>query len=219
MPEILFRTASESALLLDFGGDIRLETIQKVHRLVALLDRAHQPGIRELTPSYSTLLVEFNPLELTAEGAESHVRFCLEQIGQIELPPPEQIEVPVWYGGAFGPDLGHVAERLKLSASQLVEFHSNQLFTVAFFGFLPGFAYLEGWPPQYAIPRLAQPRPKVPAGSVALAGAQCGIYPRESPGGWHLIGRTPLAVLDPASPTFCRFSLGAKLRFYPAKPQ
>jgi KipI family sensor histidine kinase inhibitor len=219
MSEVQFRPASESALMVDFGGDIRLETVQKVHRLLALLDRAHQPGIRELTPSYSSLLVEFNPLELTMESAESHVRFCLEQIGQIELPPADQIEVPVFYGGEYGPDLPQIAERLRMTATQLVEIHCTQIFTVAFFGFLPGFAYLEGWPSKYAVPRLDTPRPKVPAGSVGLAGAQCGIYPRESPGGWRILGRSPLEIVNAQSPTFCRFSLGAKLRFYPANPQ
>ncbi len=213
-----FRPASEAALLVDFGPEIRLETILKVHRLLALLDRAHQPGIRELTPSYSTLLIEFNPLAITQDDTESHVRFCLEQIGQIELPPPDQIEVPVFYGGDYGPDLPYLAEGLRMTATQLVELHTTQIFTVAFFGFLPGFAYLEGWPSKYSVPRLDTPRPKVPSGSVGLAGAQCGIYPRESPGGWRLLGRSPMPIIDPQSSTFCRFTLGAKLRFYPANP-
>ncbi|MEJ1938482.1 carboxyltransferase domain-containing protein, partial [Nostoc sp. NIES-2111] len=157
MNGLQFRPASEAALLVDFGGDIRLETVQKVHRLLALLDRAHQPGIGELTPSYSSLLVEFNPLLISSEAVESHVRFCLEQIGQIELPPADQIEVPVFYGGEYGPDLPWVAERLKLSVSQLVEIHCAQIFTVAFFGFLPGLPALEGWPSKYAVPRLDSP--------------------------------------------------------------
>ncbi len=220
--ELRFVAANEAALLVEFvdtKAEIRLDTVQRVHRLVALLDRAQRRGIRELTPSYSSLLIEFDPLALSLAGAEEHVRFCLEQLGQVELPALEQKEVPVFYGGEYGEDLGWAAERLRMTASQLVEAHCETIFTVAFFGFLPGFAYLEGWPAKYALPRLDSPRAKVPKGSVALAGGQCGIYPQESPGGWRLIGRTPLELVDPGREEFSPFSLGMKLRFFPANPQ
>jgi len=218
----LFRQASEAAILIEFSAgtnaEIKPELIQRIHRLVALLDLSPLKGIEELTPAYSSLLVEFDPLQLTAQNIEQHVRFCLEQIGQIELPSIQQLEVPVFYGGAYGPDLPFCAERLGMSVSQFVESHCEQSYSVAFFGFLPGFAYLFGWPAKWSMPRLASPRLKVPAGSVAIAGAQCGIYPTESPGGWRILGQTPLKVIDTRRAQFSLFSIGSQIRFYPSNP-
>lgn len=219
-PEI--HPASERSLLIRFSEftdlTVSRETVQRVHRLVALLDRSSLPGILQLTPAYSSLLIEFNPLHLRLTDLIEHIHFCMERIGHVELPAPAQMEIPVFYGGQYGPDLAICAESLNMSVSQLVEAHCAQTFSVAFFGFLPGFAYLEGWPSQWALPRLDSPRPKVPRGSVAIAGVQAGIYPVESPGGWRLLGQTPLAVIDTARPNFSLFDLGAQLRFYPSNP-
>jgi inhibitor of KinA len=218
MEEVQFRQASEGALLVDFGGEIRVEQIQRVHRLVSLLDMARMEGIEEITPAYTSVLLEFDPLALKADEVEEHVRFCLERIGHLEMPVPKQFEVPVFYGGEYGMDLAWSAERLGMSVSQLVEAHCEAIYLVAFFGFLPGFAYLQGWPVKWALPRMDTPRTVVPAGSVAIAGAQCGIYPSASPGGWRVLGRTPLSVIDTAQPGFSRFELGMQLRFYPSNP-
>ena len=220
--DIVFRIASEAALLVEFSSgkatEIKIETIQRIHRLVALLDHSPFDGIEDLTPSYSSILIEFDPLRLNFADVEAHVRFCLESIGTIELAAPQQMEIPVFYGGEYGPDLPSCAERLGLSVSQLVEAHCEPNYSVAFFGFLPGFAYLHGWPPKYSLPRTDSPRPRVPAGSVAIAGAQCGIYPTDSPGGWRILGRTPLKVIDTARANFSLFSIGAQIRFYPSNP-
>ncbi|WP_035958808.1 5-oxoprolinase subunit B family protein [Bryobacter aggregatus] len=220
--DVSFRQACEAAVLVEFGSgqgsEVRPDIVQRVHRLVALLDRSTVPGIEEITPSYSNLLIEFDPLQLSPENVEEHVRFCLEQIGQIELPIPQQMEVPVFYGGEYGPDLHSSADLLKMSVSQLVQAHCDQTYSVAFFGFLPGFAYLQGWPAKWSLSRLSTPRTKVVAGSVAIAGVQTGIYPTESPGGWRILGRTPLKVIDTARTNFSLFSIGAQIRFYPSNP-
>jgi inhibitor of KinA len=217
-----FVRASEAALLVEFGdglsGEIRPEVVQRIHRLVALLDLSPLDGILDLTPAYSSLLVEFDALRVEEERVIEHVRFCLEQIGQIELPAAQTLEIPVFYGGEYGPDLPFCAERLGMSVSQMVEAHCNQLYSVAFFGFLPGFAYLMGWPQKWAMPRLDSPRAKVVAGSVAIAGAQCGIYPSSSPGGWRILGRTPAKVIDLDRKDFSLFPIGAQVRFYPSSP-
>lgn len=213
-----FLIASEAAILVEFNQELHPETVQRIHRLVALLDLSPLEGIEEYTPAYSSLLVEFDPLRLTAQGVIEHIHFCLEQIGQIELPAPQQLEIPVFYGGEYGPDLPFCADRLGFSVSQLVEAHCGQTYSVAFFGFLPGFAYLFGWPAKWSIPRLDSPRPKVPSGSVALAGAQCGIYPSESPGGWRVLGRTPAKIIDTQRTQFSLFTIGAQIRFYPSNP-
>jgi inhibitor of KinA len=217
-----FVPASEGALLVDFcagsSGEIRLDVVQRIHRLVALLDLSPVDGIEELTPAYSTLLVEYDPSKIAARNVEDHLRFCMDQVGNIELPAPQQLEVPVFYGGEYGPDLPFCADRLGMSISQLVEAHCEAVYSVAFFGFLPGFAYLLGWPAKWALPRMDSPRQKVPAGSVALAGAQCAIYPSDSPGGWRILGRTPAKVIDLNRPQFSLFSIGAQVRFYPSNP-
>jgi KipI family sensor histidine kinase inhibitor len=210
--------ASEGALLITLADEVRPDALAQVHRLLAVLDSAPLAGIRDITPAYTSLLVQFDPRTLTASAVAEHVQFCFERIGNFESQPVDTKEVPVFYGGDYGPDLGPAAEMLRLTATQLVEAHCTQTFTVAFFGFVPGFAYLEGWPAKLALPRLDTPRPKVLGGSVALAGTQCGIYPRESPGGWRLIGRTPLEVRSAAANRFSIFDLGMKIRFYPAKP-
>lgn len=222
MDSLRFVAAGEGAVLVEFAdninGEIKPEVVQRIHRLVALLDLSPLDGVLDLTPAYSSLLVEFDVLSVEQDRVIDHIRFCLEQIGQIELPAVQTIEVPVFYGGEFGPDLPYCADRLGMSVSKLVEAHCDQLYTVAFFGFLPGFAYLMGWPQKWAMPRLDSPRPKVVAGSVAIAGAQCGIYPSESPGGWRVLGRTPLKVIDTGRTEFSLFPVGAQVRFYPSSP-
>lgn len=197
---------------------ITIDVVQRVHRLVALLDLSSRPGIRQLTPAYASLQIEFDPLRLPEADLTEHLQFCLEQIGHVELPVPKQMEIPVFYGGEYGPDLAFCADALGMSVSQLVEAHCARSYSVAFFGFLPGFAYLEGWPQALALPRLDSPRAKVPAGSVAIAGIQCGIYPTVSPGGWRILGRTPLPVIDTKRDNFSLFDLGTVLRFYPSNP-
>jgi KipI family sensor histidine kinase inhibitor len=221
--EPILLPASEASLLVQFGGpfdsELRLDTMQRVHRLVSLLDVSPPAGLREITPAYNSLLVEFDPLATSFRNIEQHLRFLLEKIGQVELPPVRQIEIPVFYGGAYGPDLPWCADYLNMSVSQLVSAHCDLTYTVAFFGFLPGFAYLTGWPSQWALPRLDTPRTQVPASSVALAGVQCGIYPVASPGGWRLLGQTPLKLLDATRDSFTPLEIGAKVRFYPANPK
>ncbi len=217
-----FLIASEAAILVEFStnqpNDLRPEIVQRIHRLVSLLDLSPLAGMEEYTPAYSSLLVEFDPTRLNAQDVIDHIQFCLEQIGQIELPAPQQLEIPVFYGGEYGPDLSFCADRFGMSVSQLVEAHCSQIYSVAFFGFLPGFAYLFGWPSKWSMPRLDSPRPKVPAGSVALAGSQCGIYPSESPGGWRILGRTPAKIIDTQRSQFSLFMIGAQIRFYPSNP-
>lgn len=217
-----FLQASENAILVEFAApgetDIRQDVVLRIHRLVALLDLSPLDGIEELTPAYSNLLVEFDSTRTENQRVIDHLQFCLEQVGNIELPAVQQMEIPVFYGGEYGPDLPFCADRLGMSISQLVEAHCEQTYTVAFFGFLPGFAYLFGWPGKWSLPRLDSPRPRVPGGSVALAGSQCGIYPIDSPGGWRILGRTPAKVIDTSREQFSLFTIGAQVRFYPSNP-
>ncbi|MFN7543149.1 MAG: 5-oxoprolinase subunit PxpB [Acidobacteriota bacterium] len=217
-----FREASERAVLVEFASpwesEIHADRVERIHRLVALLDRAQLAGIQELTPAYNSLLVEYDPSQLSCRDLIKHILFCLETIVEIGLTAHKKIEIPVFYGGDYGPDLLWCAERLGMTVSEMVEAHCDAVYRVAFFGFLPGFAYLSGWPAKWSLPRLDSPRTKVPAGSVALAGTQAGIYPMDSPGGWRVLGRTPLSMIEPGKVPFARLELGATIRFYPSSP-
>lgn len=173
---------------------ISLGANENVRRLVRLLQSTPIAGVRNLHPGYSSLLVTFDAQEWRHEQLEEKLAGYLDRLDQVELPPPRFVEIPVAYGGEYGPDLNEVAERNGLTADQAIELHTSTTYSVYFLGFVPGFAYLGELPEKLATPRLATPRRKVPAGSVAIAGSQTGVYPSETPGGWSLLGRTPVAM-------------------------
>ena len=179
---------------------------------------ARCPDVREVTPSYTTILVE------------SHSRHTsLEQLGQTVLdiagyatsnaPPPvpdrNRIELPVYYAPEVGPDLETVARTTGLSVDEVIALHSERTYTVCAVGFAPGFAYLAPVDDRLALPRLASPRARVPAGSVAIAESQTAVYPAASPGGWHLIGNCPLPLVDPTQEPPSPFTIGDEVQFVP----
>lgn len=162
----------------------------RVHAWLRALQREAPGWLRDLHPAYTSLLVELDLAAITHEDATAWLR---ARVGTIEDAPadaPRVVEVPVRYGGEEGPDLAALAAHAGLTVEEVVRRHSQASYTVAFLGFQPGFAYLLGLPASLHMPRLDSPRPRVPAGSVAIGGAQAGVYPREGPGGWRLLGRT-----------------------------
>jgi KipI family sensor histidine kinase inhibitor len=176
--------ASDSSLLVRFGHEISAELNRHVIALFRYLHQANPAWLMNLHPAYCTLLIDFDPHEVTHAQVEAFVR---TQPDSHFAPIGKRIDVPVRYNG---PDLGFVAETHRLTAAQVIDLHTSTDYLVAFLGFAPGFAYLLGLPAQLATPRLERPRPQVPAGSVGIAGHQTGIYPAASPGGWRLIGET-----------------------------
>lgn len=155
------------------------------------------PGLVDLRPAYASLLVVFDPRVATHGDVETAVTPRLPPPGLSLAPPGRTVEVPVCYEGDCAPDLADVARGAGLSPGEAVGLHASAAYRVAFLGFSPGFAYLLGLPPRLATPRLSAPRLSVPAGSVGIAGEQAGLYPRATPGGWRLVGRTPLPLFDP----------------------
>src|SRR5579863_3663164 len=149
-------------------------------------------GILNLHPAFSTVLIDFDPRVRTHSEMDALLRDRLAVATHQPPPEPRTVEIPVCYGGEFGPDLNDVAGHCSLTPAQVVELHSAADYLVYFVGFSTCFPYLGGLPPQLATPRLSAPRKLVPAGSIGIAGAQAGIYPIASPGGWRLIGRTSL---------------------------
>lgn len=206
--ELSFEALSESALLLNFPPRVDADTNGRVHRLWRALRQADLPGIEGFMPAYASLLLRFDPDAWSDDGNDSpHVRLwrAIEPLyapqgGAGDLGNGKLRELPVCYGGEFGADLKAVADRCGLSTSQLIESHSAPEYRVAMLGFAPGFAYLLGLDPALHVPRRATPRTRVPAGSVGIGGAQTGIYPRQLPGGWQLLGRTSARLFDPDKP-------------------
>jgi KipI family sensor histidine kinase inhibitor len=189
--------AGDSAVLVCFGETIDLETNRRVHALASRIRRAPFDGIGAMVPGYAALMVHYDPLRLSVDGALEWLQAQAAAAEHEPLPPPRRVEVPVQYGGEHGPDLDFVARHTGFSPQEVVRRHAGGEYPVYFLGFTPGFPYLGGLDPRLAAPRLETPRQRVPAGSVGIAGPQTGIYSVESPGGWRLIGWTPLRLFDP----------------------
>jgi inhibitor of KinA len=210
-----FQPAGDQSLLVYFGETITLEARERVLKLLRLLESDPIRGVRNLHPAYSSLLIKFDALTLRHNDLQATLRNYLGRLDGVELPPPRLVEIPVCYGGEFGPDLPQVAELHDVTPEQAIEAHASAAYTVCFLGFAPGFAYLAGLPGALATPRLATPRRRVPAGSVGIAGHQTGVYPFATPGGWRLIGRTPLQMFRAERPGMCLLAIGDRVLFTP----
>ena len=194
----------DRCLLIHLGSTIDEATHRRVRAVCDRLDTHPVSGTIELVPAFASVAVHFDPARVpdnAAGGAASpYARFAaavetaLAHLDDQRLGEPRTVQVPVCYGGAFGPDLEDVAQRHELSPDEVVRLHSEATYSVYMLGFAPGFAYLGGMPAEIATPRRDQPRTAVPGGSVGIGGSQTGIYPLVSPGGWNLIGRTPLRL-------------------------
>jgi len=187
----------DSALLVEFGDVISLELNRKVTALDEAILKVEVQGVEELVPTYRSLLIRYNPLKTTYEQLVFHVKEIEEKLTEsTTIVEGRKIRVPVLYGGKYGPDLSRVARYHGLIEEQVVELHSGREYRVYMIGFVAGFPYLGEVPDEIATPRLETPRLKVPTGSVGIAEKQTGIYPCEAPGGWQIIGRTPLELFD-----------------------
>ncbi|HUS14213.1 MAG TPA: 5-oxoprolinase subunit PxpB [Chloroflexia bacterium] len=210
----------DSALLITFGEVIDVALNARVHALAAAVQTRRNAGDARWgvpVPAYSTLLAPYDAGAATYPIMLADIEKIL-RTGESGGAPPggnETVEIAVRYGGADGPDLEEVAATKGLSPAELVALHTGTLYRVFMLGFAPGFAYLGPLPPELITSRRATPRPRVPAGSVAIAGTQTGVYPLATPGGWNLIGRTDAALWDPTHdpPTLLR--PGQLVRFVP----
>ena len=211
----MLKPLGDSALLVQLGNEINPAINHRVHALNALLQTNSIMGIIETVPAYCTLLVHYDPLILTFDEVTHWAQDKLTQLDDSFHRMPRQIEVPVRYGGASGPDLETVAASKGISTADVIRIHSAREYTVYMMGFTPGFPYLGILDERLIMPRLETPRTLVRAGTVAIAGSQTGIYPLDSPGGWHLIGWTPLKLFDPTSGAPFLFAPGDVVNFIP----
>jgi KipI family sensor histidine kinase inhibitor len=209
-----FAPLAESGLLVRLGETIETETNARAVALAEALGREAVPGIVDIVPAYTTVLVGFDPALTDAANVEDAVRSVLPGLG-IHSATTRLREIPVHYGGKDGPDLADVAAHVGLPPGEVVTRHAAATYRVACVGFCPGFAFLLGLPPELDTPRRRTPRTRVPTGSVAIGGAQTGVYPMETPGGWNLIGRTNLTLFDPTRPDPFFLRPGDEVRFVP----
>jgi len=207
--------SGDSAFIIKAGDVISEEVNLVVRKLLKRLEEENIPGVTDFIPSYNELMVCYDPAKISFRRLLETLRACAADPAAILLPAPEVVHVPVLYGGEAGPDLHHVAEHNRLAAPDVITIHTSADCLVYMLGFTPGFCYLGGMDKRIATPRQETPRLKIPAGSVGIAGEQTGIYPMESPGGWQLIGRTPLRLFNPDSKPEFLFSAGDYIRFYP----
>ena len=210
-----FQPASDQSLLVYFDRKITLDAHQRVRNFLRLLERKPVAGIRNLNPAYCSILINFDALKLNHTDLEAILLGYSGRLDAMDLPEPRELLVPTCYGGDFGPDLNEVAALHEMTPAQAVELHSSVTYIVYFLGFVPGFAYLGELPETLATPRLDSPRRSTPPGSVGIAGNQTGVYPFATPGGWRLIGRTPIAMFRPGRKPMSFLSIGDRVRFMP----
>jgi KipI family sensor histidine kinase inhibitor len=206
----------DSALLVEFGNMINLEINRKVIVLNGAIMKAEIQGVEELVPTYRSLLVRYDPLRTTYEQLVFRIKDIEITLDRVHVKiAGKKITIPIVYGGGYGPDLGYVAQCHGLSEDRVAKLHSEREYTVYMIGFVAGFPYLGEVSDEIATPRLETPRLKVPAGSVGIAEKQTGIYPCEAPGGWRIIGRTPIKLFNPLREPPTLLKPGDKVKFKP----
>ena len=213
----------DSGIVLQFSRVYNAEVQQSIRACCTYLDQLNVKGLLEYVPAYTTLTLYYNPWLVSEEGRSDPYARMTEivqaMLAQAQTPQPEVaptlVEIPVCYGGKWGPDLEEVARHAGLSEAEVVRLHSEPEYVVAMVGFAPGFPYLAGMNEQLATPRKPQPRTLVPAGSVGIAGQQTGVYSIPTPGGWQLIGRTPRRLFRPRQENPSLLRAGYQVRFVP----
>jgi inhibitor of KinA len=211
-----YSPVGDRALLIKLGDTIDLDINRKVHALSKAVEEARIQGAEECVPTYASLLVYYDPLKTSYERMVFTLKDLESRLDEYSAKMEARvIVVPTVYGGRFGPDLAAMAEYHKLTEAETIRLHSETEYIVYMIGFIAGFPYMGKVPDAIATPRLETPRLKIPAGSVGIAGNQTGIYPCESPGGWRIIGRTPLVLFNPYVEQPALFQPGDRVRFKP----
>ena len=204
----------DRGLLLEFGDEISREINEKVRRMALAIQAQSIEGIIETVPTYRSLLIIYNPIILPIEDLKKRLRGIEEGLQQTPLQEPKLTRIPVLYGGIYGPDLEGVAKYLQTSPEEVIQLHCSKPYLIYMIGFMPGYPYMGELPQDLVVPRLKTPRLVVPKGSVAIAQRQTGIYSMESPGGWQILGRTPVELFDPGKDPPALLQMGDFVQFY-----
>lgn len=215
----LYRTMGDRSLLVELGEEISPATNALVQNLMQRLESATIPGIRELAPAYRSLLVTYDPLVISSAELRSRITAVAGDTRRLSVPASKLVTVPVVYGGVGGPDLESVATHLRIDAEEIIRLHTGTVYRVYMIGFMPGFPYMGELPAALAMPRRRTPRTRVPKGSVGIAQRQTGIYPVDSPGGWQIIGWTPIELFDPHRRPPSLLEMGDTVKFEAVRPE
>lgn len=210
-----FQAASDQTLLVHLGDQISAATHERVMRLLRVLQGEPIKWVRNIQPAYCSLLITFDAAAVGHAEALAEISELEKRAEELPKAKPRLVEVPVCYGGGFGPDLEWVAAQHGLTAERVVELHIAPTYHAYFLGFAPGFAYLGDLAEEIAVPRLETPRKEVAAGSVGIVGRQTAVYPFGTPGGWRLIGRTPLEIFQKDREPMGLIAIGDQVKFRP----
>ena len=214
MGNVRFLPCGDQAVTVEWGSTIDEHINRQVHAFARKVEALSHPAITEVVPTYRSATVHYRPEVFSYEELK-HLLLSLAQGSAEEAEELPVVEIPVCYGGEYGPDLLEVAQHCSLTPEEVIARHTAPTYRIYMLGFTPGFPYLGGMDPSIAAPRRKEPRIQIPAGSVGIAGEQTGVYPIVSPGGWQLIGRTPLRLFDPQKEQPILLSAGAGIRFVP----
>lgn len=215
MQNIKILTAGDASLLIEFGKEISPEINGKITAVVQLMKEQHIEGVVDIIPAFCSLLINYDPRVISYDDITKRMKRILKIDIKAGEANKRVFEIPVCYGGKYGPDLAFIAEHAGLSEEEVIKIHSSRDYLIYMLGFLPGFCYLGGLDERIHTPRLANPRLKINAGSVGIGGSQTGIYPLDSPGGWQLMGMTPVKTYDPDREVPILLSAGDYIRFIP----
>lgn len=207
--------SGDCAITIRFHEEISNEINDLVRAIYQAMLAISMEGIIEVTPTYNTLMITYNPLKISYKTLVDRLNTLMETVDKFEIPISKNVDIPTLYGGEHGPDLEYVAHLNHLSTEEVINIHTSTVYRIFMLGFTPGFPYLGGMDERIASPRRTEPRLKIPAGAVGIAGVQTGIYPIESPGGWQIIGQTPLELYNPSRKEPILLKAGDSLRFVP----
>ncbi len=210
-----FRLSGDRALLVEYGDGIDPVINERVRAMTALLKKDLPKGVEAVVPAYRSLSIIYDPLATTPARLAEILHALEADSRAAEIAKAKVIPIPVCYGGEFGPDIGVVMEHTGLREDEIVAVHASVDYPIYMIGFTPGFCYLGGLDRRLQTPRRKTPRTNLPAGSVGIAESQTGMYPVDSPGGWQIIGRTPLRLFAPARENPFLYEAGDRIRFVP----
>ena len=209
------RLSGDRAILVEYGDAIDPAVNEKVRAMTALVKQSLPEGVEAVIPAYRNLSILYDPLVTSPERILPHLMGLEARLREVEIPKPRIVEIPVLYGGEYGPDIGFVAEHSGLTVDEVIAIHAGTVYPIYMIGFTPGFCYLGGLDSRIHTPRRKTPRTLLPGGSVGIAEAQTGMYPVDSPGGWQIIGRTPLLLFAPERENPFLYEPGDRIRFVP----
>ncbi len=219
MEQIRFLPCGDSAVTVEFSKEINEETNRKIRFLATEIERQGIRGVRESVPTFCSITVYFDPLVLSGQKLQKKILNIIHAYKEGSAQKRRVFLIPVCYEGEYAPDMEDVCRLTGLTREEVIQIHSSTDYLIYMLGFLPGFPYLGGMDSRIEAPRLDTPRTTIPEGAVGIGGKQTGIYPLASPGGWRLIGRTPVKVYDPGRENPIVYKAGDYIRFFPISPE